>query len=187
MKTVKQNKTIAIFCGSRLGKNAIYKNEVSKMAKLLSENGYSVIYGGGKIGLMGIIYKIFIKFNSKIIGIIPKFLNKPKISQPNTKTLIIVNSLHKRKILMIKKADAFLILPGGFGTLDELFEVLTLNQLNLYNKPVVIFNISNYWKNLKLLIQTMHKEGFLYKKDIENINWVNNNKKLINTLRTLSF
>ena len=87
---------------------------------------------------------------------------------------------------MIKKADIFIILPGGFGTLDELFEILTLNQLNLYNKPVIIFNISNYWKNLKLLIKTMHNEGFLYKQDIDNIIWVNNNKKLITILNSLS-
>ena len=179
MKKKKQNKTIAIFCGSKLGKNTIYKNEVSAMASLLSKNGFKIIYGGGKIGLMGVIYKIYSNFNSSIIGIIPKFLNKPKIRQQNKKNLKVVNSLHQRKVLMIKNADIFIILPGGFGTLDELFEILTLNQLNLYNKPVIIFNISNYWKNLKLLIKTMQKEGFLYKQDIDNIIWVNNNKNLI--------
>ena len=87
---------------------------------------------------------------------------------------------------MIKKADIFIILPGGFGTLDELFEILTLNQLNLYNKKVIIFNISNYWKNLKLLIKTMHKEGFLYRKDINNIIWINNNNHLEKILNKLS-
>ena len=104
------------------------------MATMLSDNGFNIIYGGGKIGLMGIIYKIYTQLNSKIIGIIPKFLNKPEIRQQNIKTLQVVNSLHQRKNLMIKKADIFIILPGGFGTLDELFEILTLNQLNLLIK-----------------------------------------------------
>ena len=186
MKKVKKNKNIAIFCGSELGNNTIYKKEISVMTIMLSDNGFNIIYGGGKIGLMGIIYKIYTKLNSKIIGIIPKFLNKPEIRQQNTKTLQVVNSLHQRKILMIKKADIFIILPGGFGTLDELFEILTLNQLNLFNKKVIIFNISNYWKNLKLLIKTMHKEGFLYRQDINNIIWVNNNNHLKKILNKLS-
>ena len=178
MKKIKKNKTVAIFCGSKLGISDIYRKEVSTMATLLSNNEFNIIYGGGKIGLMGILYKIYTKLNTKIVGIIPNFLNKPEIRQKNLKTLQVVNSLHQRKILMIKKADIFIILPGGFGTLDELFEILTLNQLNLYNKPVIIFNISNYWKNLKLLIKTMHKEGFLYGQDINNIIWVNNNNHL---------
>tara|TARA_Y100001960_G_C14500515_1_gene741339 strand:+ start:42 stop:602 length:561 start_codon:yes stop_codon:yes gene_type:complete len=186
MKKVKKNKNIAIFCGSKLGNNTIYKKEISVMTTMLSDNGFNIIYGGGKIGLMGIIYKIYTKLNSKIIGIIPKFLNKPEIRQQNTKTLQVVNSLHQRKILMIKKADFFIILPGGFGTLDELFEILTLNQLNLFNKKVIIFNISNYWKNLKLLIKTMHKQGFLYRQDINNIIWVNNNNHLKKILNKLS-
>ena len=186
MKKVKRNKTIAIFCGSKLGKNNVYKEEVSIMATSLSKNGFNIIYGGGKIGLMGVLLKAYTKLNSKINGIIPKFLNSPKIRQQNLETLQVVNSLSQRKVLMIKKADFFIILPGGFGTLDELFEILTLNQLNLYNKPVIIFNISNYWKNLKLLLKTMQKEGFLYKQDINNIIWVNNNKNLISTLNRLN-
>ena len=178
MRMVKKNKNIAIFCGSKFGNNTIYKKEISIMTTMLSDSGFNIIYGGGKIGLMGVINKIYTKLNSNIIGIIPKFLNKPEIRQKNLETLKVVNTLHQRKILMIKKADIFIILPGGFGTLDELFEILTLNQLNLCDKKVIIFNISNYWKNLKLLIKTMHKEGFLYGQDINNIIWVNNNNQL---------
>ena len=167
MKKVKKNKNIAIFCGSKLGNNIIYKKEI------LAKNGYDIVVTGKSV-----INKIYTKLNSNIIGIIPKFLNKPEIRQKNLETLKVVNTLHQRKILMIKKADIFIILPGGFGTLDELFEILTLNQLNLCDKKVIIFNISNYWKNLKLLIKTMHKEGFLYGQDINNIIWVNNNNQL---------
>lgn len=185
MKKVKKNKIIAVFCGSKLGKNTLYKNEVSELAAILSKNKFSIIYGGGEIGLMGVLYKVYSTLNGKITGIIPRFLNKPGIRQKDTKTLQVVNSLHHRKILMIKKADAFLVLPGGFGTLDELFEILTLNQLKIYNKPVIILNISNYWKNLKLLIKTMQKEGFLYKQDINNIIWVNNIKSLEQELNAL--
>jgi hypothetical protein len=91
----------------------------------------------------------------------------------------VVKSLQKRKSLMIKKADMFLVLPGGLGTLDELFEVMTLNQLNIYNKPIFIYNIANYWKNLNLLLKHMNKEGFLYKNDFKKILWVNNSEELI--------
>ena len=102
MKKIKTTKTITIFCGSRTGNNPIYKNEAKKIASLLSNNGFSVIYGGGKIGLMGIIYKFIGKFNGKVIGIIPEFLNTSKIRQNNNKNLVVVKSLHKRKLLMIK-------------------------------------------------------------------------------------
>ena len=97
MRMVKKNKNIAIFCGSKIGNNNIYKKEISIMATMLSNNGYNIIYGGGKIGLMGVINKIYTKLNSNIIGIIPKFLNKPEIRQQNIKTLQVVNSLHQKK------------------------------------------------------------------------------------------
>ena len=186
MKKMKTTKTITIFCGSKTGNNPIYKKEAAKIASLLSYNGYPVIYGGGKIGLMGIIYKFIGKFNGKVIGIIPEFLNTSKIRQNNNKNLVVVKSLHKRKLLMIKKADIFLILPGGFGTLDELFEILTLNQLNIYNKPVFIFNISNYWKNLKLLLKNMNKEGFLDIDDIKNILWVDDSEELLKEIKKVN-
>ena len=109
MKKIKKNKTIAIFCGSKIGKRDIYVKEVTTMATLLSNNGFKIIYGGGKIGLMGVLYKIYTNLNAKIFGIIPNFLNKPEIRQKNLKTLQVVNSLHQRKILMIKKADFFII------------------------------------------------------------------------------
>ena len=179
-------KTITIFCGSKLGKNSIYKKEAEKVAKLLTIHGISVIYGGGKIGIMGIIYKYINKINGKITGIIPESLNTPKISQSNKKNLIVVKSLQKRKSLMIKKADMFLVLPGGLGTLDELFEVMTLNQLNIYNKPVFIFNISNYWKNLKLLLKNMNKEGFLDIDDIKNILWVDDSEELLKEIKKVN-
>jgi len=186
MKKIKTTKIITIFCGSKTGNNPLYKNEVIKIASILTSNGFSIIYGGGKIGLMGIIYNIIEKFNGKITGIIPEFLNTSKIVQNDKKNLVVVQSLEKRKLLMIKKADIFLILPGGFGTLDELFEVLTLNQLNIYNKPVLIFNISNYWKNLKLLLKDMNKEGFLNKNDLKKIIWVNNSEELLRTLKKIT-
>ena len=93
---VKKNKNIAIFCGSKIGNNNIYKKEISIMTTMLSDNGFNIIYGGGKIGLMGVINKIYTKLNSNIIGIIPKFLNKPEIRQQNIKTLQVVNSLHQK-------------------------------------------------------------------------------------------
>jgi len=172
MKNIKQNKNIGIFCGSKLGKKQVYKNETKIIIKNLTRDGYNFIYGGGKIGLMGTIYETATKYKGKITGIIPELLNVKDIRQRSTKNLLVVKTMNIRKSLLIKKSDILLILPGAYGTLDELFEILTLNQLHISNKPIIILNINKYWDPLKKLLINMQKEGFLSKKDLNNIKWV---------------
>ena len=184
MKTFNFKKNIGIFCGSKFGKNDIYKKETETIIKILIKHEFTIIYGGGKIGLMGIIYRTAIKFNGKIIGIIPKSLNLKHIRQNDTKNLLVEETISKRKNLMIQKSDILLILPGAYGTLDELFDVLTSNQLKITKKPIIIINITDYWQPLKNLLNRISKEGFLSQKDLNNIHWINKPEELINEIKT---
>ncbi len=185
MTNIKSKKNIGIFCGSKLGKKKIYKKETEIIINSLAKDGYNFIYGGGKIGLMGTIYETVKKHKGNIIGIIPEPLNIKSIRQNDTKNLIIVNTMSKRKNLLINKSDILLILPGAYGTLDELFEILTLNQLKINNKPIIILNIYRYWNPLKKLLYNMSEEGFLSKKDLNNIKWVNKPKNLLKEVKKL--
>ena len=185
MKNIKNKKYIAIFCGSKIGKKNIYKKETEEAIKLLNNRQYSFIYGGGNIGLMGIVFETIKNYKGKITGIIPTILNKKHIRQKDKKNLLIVNSMSQRKNLLIKKSDFIIIFPGGYGTLDELFEVLTLNQLKITNKPVFILNTNNYWSPLRNLLLNAYKEGFILKKDYNYIKWANNPKDLLNKIKNI--
>tara|TARA_B100000686_G_scaffold72987_2_gene78741 strand:+ start:3167 stop:3727 length:561 start_codon:yes stop_codon:yes gene_type:complete len=185
MKNIKSKKYIGIFCGSKIGKKKIYKKETEMIINSLARNGYNFIYGGGKIGLMGTIYETVNKYKVNIIGIIPESLNVKNIRQKDTKNLIVVKNMNKRKNLLINKSDILLILPGAYGTLDELFEILTLNQLKINNKPVIIINIEKYWNPLKKLLNNMYEEGFLSKNDLNKIKWLNKSNNVLKEVKKL--
>ena len=185
MKNIKSKIYIGIFCGSKLGQKKIYKKETEIIISILAREGYNFIYGGGKIGLMGTIYETVNKYKVNIIGIIPESLNIKNIRQKNSKNLLVVRTMSKRKNLLINKSDILLILPGAFGTLDELFEILTLNQLKIKNKPVIIINIQRYWNPLKKLLNNMCEEGFLSKNDLHNIKWVSKSNNVLKEVKKL--
>ena len=178
----KKKPTIAIFCGSQKGNKTIYSSQSKKIARILCKNSYPIIYGGGRTGLMGTISETIKKSKGKIIGIFPDFLNIQKLAQEDLYKFYTVKTLSNRKKIMINRSDAFLILPGGFGTLDELLEVLTLKQLGLSNKPIIIFNIHGFWNPLKKFFLFMKKEGFVNHKDIKHIFWANSTDELLNFL-----
>ena len=135
---------------------------------------------------MGVVYETIQKNKGKIIGIIPQLLNKKSIRQENTKNLIIVKNMSIRKKLIIEKSDIIIIFPGGYGTLDELFEVLTINQLKIATIPIIILNINNYWNPLKILIRNAQKEGFISKIDLSYIHWINDSKNILDTIKKLT-
>ena len=178
----KKKPTIAIFCGSKKGNKNIYNSQSKKIAKILCENSYPIIYGGGRTGLMGAISNTIKKSKGKIIGIFPNFLNTQQLAQEGLYKFYTVKTLSNRKKIMISRSDAFLILPGGFGTLDELLEVLTLKQLGLSNKPIIIFNIYGLWNPLKRLFLFLKKEGFVNHKDIKHVFWANSTDEILNFL-----
>ena len=153
---------VCVFCGSKSGNDESYLKIAFKVGKELSEKKYTIIYGGGKVGLMGALADGVSSNKGNLFSIIPKyFKNKNVVIKDSNKTLF-TKDFYERKKMMIRYADIFLVLPGGFGTLDELFEVISLNQLKIIKKKVVLLNTNNFWNSLKVLIKDLKKNGFLY-------------------------
>ena len=175
-------KKIAVFCGSSTG----FDNEISKQAKLLGKalvkNNIDLVYGGTNVGLMGIIANTVLKENGKAIGVIPDFIKNFKLSHNNLTELIIVKTMHERKAKMSKLADGFIALPGGFGTMEELFEVLTMSQLNLHYKPVALLNTNNFYNELLLMMKTMVNKGFLKQINLDLLIVSDNIEDLLNKM-----
>lgn len=154
-------KSIAVFCGAGLGVNPIYKDVAIELGLYLANNNIQLIYGGGNIGLMGVIADAVIGANGEAIGVIPDFLLQREVGHKGLSELIVVDTMHQRKQKMCELADAFITMPGGFGSMDELFEILTWKQLALHNKPVGILNVNGYYDFLLQHINFMNKEQFV--------------------------
>ncbi|MBD81365.1 MAG: TIGR00730 family Rossman fold protein [Crocinitomicaceae bacterium] len=156
-------KSIVVFCASSKGTDATYQESAYNLGSRLAELNIELIYGGGKVGLMGAVADGALKKNGKVTGIIPNFMTPHEIAHHGVSELIVVDSMHERKLLMHEKSDAVITLPGGFGTFEELFEILTWVQLGLYQKPVAIINQNGYYDNLKSQINHMMDQGLLNK------------------------
>jgi len=159
---------IAIFCGSSRGRNEIYGEVALELAKYMAENGMTMINGGGSIGIMGIMADEMIRLGGKCIGVIPLHLKELEVAHQNMDEMIVTHDMASRMKVIMEMADAYITLPGGFGTLDEIFEVLTLSQLNVHNSPIGLLNVNNFFNPLFDMFDVMTKEGFLgdYSRDI---------------------
>jgi len=155
-------KSIAVFCGSRLGKNPVYKDVTYQLGKVLAQENITLVYGSGGIGLMGVLADAVLEHSGKVIGVIPRFFNEKEVGHNKIGETIWVDSLSERKTEIARLADGFITLPGGFGSLDELFEILVYSQLNLHTKPVGILNIDHFYDPLLFQLEKMKNEGFLY-------------------------
>tara|TARA_Y100000590_G_scaffold463184_1_gene629264 strand:+ start:509 stop:1054 length:546 start_codon:yes stop_codon:yes gene_type:complete len=153
-------KSICVFCGSSNKVDEIYKNVARILGKIFAEAKIEIIFGGGNVGLMGELATSCIENNGKITGIIPKHLEKMEVSQQGLTKLHIVESMHIRKSMMFDLSQAIVVLPGGIGTLDEFFEVITWKQLNLHNKPIVLINLNNFWEPLIFLLKHLKNSNF---------------------------
>lgn len=154
-------KSICVYCASGIGNNPIYGETAYEVGKLLATYGIEVVYGGAKIGVMGKLAEGALDHKGKVIGIIPDFLKTKEIAHDGLQELITVETMHERKALMQEKSDGFIALPGGFGTMEELFEILTWAQLDLHRKPIGILNVNGYYDALIQLIEHMIQEGLL--------------------------
>ena len=154
-------KSVLVFCGSSTGNNLKLIEEVKLLARLLAENNIRLIYGGGNVGLMGIIASEMLANNGKVLGVIPEFLRFKETGDLPLTENVIVNSMHERKAYMCDQADYVITLPGGFGTMDEMFEMLTWLQLNLHAKPIGILNFEGFYDPLILQLDQMLASGFL--------------------------
>ena len=154
-------KRIAVYCGSSSGANGIYREQAAQLGKLLVKNNTELVFGGGKVGLMGHLANAVMEAGGRVTGIIPGFLHVKEVAHDGLSEMITVDSMHERKALIYDMSDGFIALPGGFGTLDELFEMLTWAQLGLHQKPVGILNINGYYDSILNGIGSMVDEGFL--------------------------
>lgn len=154
-------KSVTIFCGSSSGTDPIYKSYAALLGKTLANRGIQIIYGGAKVGLMGAIADGALGEGGKVIGVLPGFLKTKEIAHEGLTELIMVESMHERKMKMHELSDGIMALPGGFGTLEELFEMLTWGQLGLHRKPIGLLNINGFYDNLNMLLETMVDQGFL--------------------------
>ena len=154
-------KSIAVYCGSSAGKRAIYTEVAKEMGGLLAKRNMRLVYGGGKVGLMGVVADAVMDAGGEVIGVIPGFLNHKEIGHTGVTELHVVESMHERKMLMFNESDGFIAMPGGFGTMDELFEILTWAQLGLHPKPIGILNVDGYYNPFIQHVNHMMEEGFL--------------------------
>jgi uncharacterized protein (TIGR00730 family) len=158
--------SVAVFCGSQNGNNAIFIQHAKELGKLIALKKIKLIYGGGKRGLMGILADSVLANGGEVTGIIPELLTDKEHQHVTLTELAIVADMHTRKKMIYERADAAIILPGGFGTLDELFEMLTWNQLKLHDKKVYLLNSGGFYSHLIKHLQLAQQQGFLYD-DIE--------------------
>ena len=156
-------KKIVVFCGSSLGFNPIYKEAAIELGNYFTNNNIGLVYGGGKIGMMGVLADTILEHKGDVIGVIPKLLEKKEVIHPGVEEMIVCEKMSDRKVIMSKLVDAYITLPGGFGTLDELFEALTLNQLQIEKKPVGLLNINGFFDATLLQLDSMVAEGYLKK------------------------
>lgn len=158
---------ICVFCGSSEGNDLAITETSKKLGEIFAERNITLVYGAAKIGVMGILAKSVLDNNGKVIGIIPNFLKKKEVVRLGLSELITTENMHERKMKMQEESDGFIALPGGMGTLEELFEIITWLQLGLHKKPIGLLNINGFYDELIKMIETMVCKGFL---SIENYN-----------------
>lgn len=156
-----RKKTVCVFCGSGLGSDQAFENDARQFGHLLSEANIELVYGGGSLGLMGVVAESCLKGGGVVTGVIPKFLWDLEMPSLPLTELITTKDMHERKMIMWERADGFIVLPGGVGTLEELVEQLTWVQLGTHSKPIILVNTAGYWSMLEEFFDKMRVSGFL--------------------------
>lgn len=152
---------IALYCGSRSGHQPIYQQAAVSLAQTMAKNGFGAVYGGASIGLMGQVADTIMQHGGEVVGVIPEFMLEYEIANSHLTELHIVISMHERKAMMAERAAAFVALPGGLGTFEEILEIATWAQLDQHQKPMVIYNVNNFYQHLIAQMDHAVKEGFL--------------------------
>ncbi|MFM2336898.1 MAG: hypothetical protein RL115_91 [Bacteroidota bacterium] len=171
--------SLAVFCGSKMGTNPVFQAHALALGKLMAAHKIKLVYGGGSAGLMGVIADSVMEQGGNVIGFIPKILLEWEVQHRGITELIICDDMHERKKKMYAISDAAIILPGGFGTLDELFEIVTWNQLTIHDKQIYILNSGGFYNHLLQHIELMKQEGFLYDEAIKRITLIDDPAALL--------
>ncbi len=159
-------KSVCVYCGSSARVDQVYKDAATELGKTLAANDWGVVYGGGRVGLMGLVADAALTAGARVVGIIPQHIQAREIEHTDLSELHIVDSMHIRKQMMVDRGDAFVILAGGLGTLDEFFEILTWKQLGLHDKPVVMVNVNGYWTKMVEAIRHIADQKFMRAEDL---------------------
>ncbi len=177
-------KSVCVYCGSSSRVRQSYKDAAVAFGETLARENIRLVYGGGQVGIMGIIADAVLRNGGEVIGIIPHFLNETEVGKADVTELIAVDSMHIRKQIMAERSDGFVVLPGGFGTLDEFFEILTWRQLALHDKPIVIADIDGYWSPLISAVDHIVEEGFAHQRNRDLFKVVPSIAEILPTLRS---
>ncbi|MFV0538220.1 MAG: TIGR00730 family Rossman fold protein [Dysgonomonas sp.] len=161
-------KYISVFCGSSSGAEKIFTEKATVLGKAIARKGYGVVYGGAHVGLMGAVANGALSEKGEVIGVLPRFLQKKELEHKSLSKIYIVNTMHERKAMMNELCDAVIALPGGYGTMEELFEMLTWGQLALHKKPIALLNVEGFYDPLVALSEKMIEKGFL-KEECRNL------------------
>jgi uncharacterized protein (TIGR00730 family) len=162
MTSARRFDAICVYCGSNAGARPVYADAARRVGELLAGRGIRLVYGGGRVGLMGIVADAALAVGGEVIGIIPRSLDRREVAHRGVSELRIVESMHERKAMMNDLSDGFIALPGGFGTLEELFEMLTWSQLGIHRKPVGLLDVDGYYAPLTRLLDHAVSERFLH-------------------------
>jgi uncharacterized protein (TIGR00730 family) len=176
--------SLLVYCGANSGNNLVYSETAKTVGTKLAKENIRLIYGGGSIGLMGIVADTVLQNKGNVTGVIPDFLNVKEVGHTGLTQMHIVKSMHERKALMEELSDAVIALPGGYGTLDELFEMLTWAQLGLHQKPIGLLNVNRFYDPLIAQLDTMVREGFLKENNRRLIHSSDSIDELMELLRT---
>ena len=175
-------RSLCVLCGSREGNDPAYREAALRLGQLMAERGVRLVYGGGSIGLMGVIADAVIAAGGEVVGVIPDFLIRYEVGHRRLTDLVVTDSMHDRKRRMFEMADAFVILPGGLGTLDETFEIVTWKQLRLHDSPIIVLDVNGYWSPLLDLIDAIIAAGFAHPEITELITVVETPEQVLQAL-----
>ena len=177
-------KSIGVFCGANHGSNPVYQEAAAKLGKLMVQQNIMLVYGAGNVGLMGTIADAVLADAGKAVGVIPQSLVDREVAHTGLTELHVVQTMHERKALMAARSDAFIAMPGGFGTFDEICEIITWNQLGIIKKPVAFFNVNGYWDKFLEMVDHTVAEGFVKYDQRENLIVESDPEVLLQKIRT---
>ena len=176
---------VAVYCGSRLGNNEVYEQAARELGSALADNGMGLVYGGASIGLMGAVADEVIQGGAQAVGVIPTFMLKHEIAHEQLTRLHLTDTMHTRKTVMAEYADAFITLPGGLGTLEEIMEIATWRQLYQHEKPMIILNINGFYDCMIEHLKYTADQGFMKQEDLERLVVCNSISEAIDMLKTV--
>ena len=177
--------SLCVFCGARFGIDPDTRDTAGRLGALLAREGITLVYGGGGVGLMGVVANAALTGGATVVGVIPNFLLQREAGHPALTKTVVVETMHERKLQMFERSDAFVVLPGGLGTLEEFFEVLSWRTLGLHSKPIVIVDQGGYWEPLAALLRGVVEGGFAERTHLDHVAFISDLDDLLPTIAAM--